>query len=102
MAVVGQVSRHWPVLLATASARDSVVNPNARIEAPGRPSGLSSGDMNRSTPTSASQPITLVAYPQNDCTPASSQDVSCAVTTSRANLSRKASAKVSIMSVEPR
>ena len=32
MAVVGQVSRHWPVLLATASARDSVVNPKARIE----------------------------------------------------------------------
>ena len=60
-AVVGQVSRHWPVLLATASARESVVNPNARIEAPGRPSGLSSEDMNRSTPTSASQPMTLVA-----------------------------------------
>ena len=46
--------------LATALANDSAAKPKAKIETPGRPSGLSSAASCRSTPISASQPITLV------------------------------------------
>ena len=56
----GQVSRHWAVRLAIALATPSTEKEKARIEAPGRPSGVSSGGTHPSTPISASQPRTLV------------------------------------------
>src|SRR5437763_507707 len=89
---------HWPTRLARAFSSASRLNANSRTLTPGRPSGVSSGGRTRSTDASASQAITLVAYPDIVRPAVSAQAAVSAVTTARAAVIGNASANVSTTS----
>ncbi len=92
---MGQVRTFCPTRAVTAFSSDFLSNAKARTATPGRPSKVSDAATLLSMPASASQPITLDAFPQNSRAAIKASSSSTAVMINRAARIGNASAKVS-------